>query len=102
MFRLADALERSYRMIDPEKEHVGVEVQHSGLETPIVIPFGGADVNTAQRVMETIEKTQQSAKDLHLDEGLLILVTKVKMPTGAGKIHEFLTLISDFGSLINL
>lgn len=77
--------------IDMVLEHVspnhlvGLEFNHPNLHNPILIPFKRRDEVSGEQILHTMERVQQSNKELNLqDPGASIRLVTVDPPTGTG------------------
>ena len=75
--RVADTKDSNVRL--------GLCIRHPSLDRPMLIPFRKREAITGDAVMREIERVMQSVKALQFDESIEITITRVTLPSGAGR-----------------
>ncbi len=60
-----------------ENDLVGVQIDHLALDSQILFHFGDVKTTTADNVLNTIFKVQQSKRELTFDEDMIIKITSI-------------------------
>ena len=76
-------LDQQFANAHPQ-DRVGMQINHPGLNTPILIPFRAREQLNADTIVEHIEAVEQSDTDFSLDEQVEFKFTTVRSVRGSG------------------
>ena len=71
-----ELLNRAFQDAQPSDD-VGVEIQHPGLNRPVIIPFRKRYELTPSSIVGVIQHVQQSRERFHMDNEMVWLFTRV-------------------------